>query len=177
MHIYGPEGSRRELGMEALVENIYRMAAWHDEVKFARLDERAFDMRAHEFQAKEPEVVYDEDGVKVTSFPVPHGIYGAVGYRLDWQGLTFVFAGDCEPSSLTVENSQGADVLVTGDAKYHDARLAEELGVALIDAGHFATEKLMIGRVVKDLQLAVEKRHWDIKIEAYTGEEEPFRVY
>jgi ribonuclease Z len=112
MNIYGPEGSRPELGMEALVENIYRLAAWHDEVKYARLDVRAFDMRAHEFQAREPEVVYDEDGAKVTAFPVPHGIYGAVGYRLDWKGLSFVFAGDCEPSSLTVENSQNVDVLI-----------------------------------------------------------------
>lgn len=112
MHIYGPEGDRRELGMDALVENLYRMAAWHDEVKFARLDVRAFDMRAHQFQARAPEVVYEENGAKITSFPVPHGIYGAVGYRLDWNGLSMVFAGDCEPSSLTVENSQDVDVLI-----------------------------------------------------------------
>jgi ribonuclease Z len=112
MHIYGPEGETREMGMDALVENIYRMAAWHDAVKFARLDVRAFDMQAHQFQAREPEVVYDEDGVKITAFPVPHGIYGAVGFRLEWKGLSMVFAGDCEPSSLTVENSQDLDVLI-----------------------------------------------------------------
>ena len=112
MNIYGPAGETRELGMEALVENIYRLAAWHDAVKYARLDVRAFDMRAHQFVPEEPTVVYDEGGVAVTAFPVPHGIYGAVGYRLDWNGLSMVFAGDCEPSSLTVENSQGLDVLI-----------------------------------------------------------------
>jgi len=112
MHIYGPAGETRELGMEALVENIYRLAAWHDAVKFARLDTRAFDMRAHQFVPEEPSVVYDESGVKVIAFPVPHGIYGAVGYRLEWNGLAMVFAGDCEPSSLTVENSQDLDVLI-----------------------------------------------------------------
>ncbi len=68
-------------------------------------------------------------------------------------------------------------MLVTGDAKYHDARQAEELGIALIDAGHFSTEKIMIDRVARDLQKAAEKRRWDIKFEAFTGEEEPFRVY
>jgi ribonuclease Z len=112
MHIYGPAGEKRELGMEALVENIYKLAAWHDAVKYGRLDTRGFDMRAHEFIPEEPQVVYDQNDAKVTAFPVPHGIYGAVGYRLDYKGLSMVFAGDCEPSTLTVENSQDVDVLI-----------------------------------------------------------------
>jgi ribonuclease Z len=57
-------------------------------------------------------VVYEANGVIVRSFPVPHGIDGAVGYRLEWNGLSMVFAGDCEPSTLTVEHSQGLDVLI-----------------------------------------------------------------
>ncbi len=67
--------------------------------------------------------------------------------------------------------------MVTGDAKYHDARQAEELGIALIDAGHFATERIMIDKVVSAMRLAAELRRLDIAFEAYTGEEEPFRVY
>lgn len=38
----------------------------------------------------------------------------------------------------------GADVLVTGDVKYHDAQAAERLGVAVIDAGHAATEQPVV---------------------------------
>lgn len=34
-----------------------------------------------------------------------------------------------------------ADVFVTGDIKYHDAQKALELGLSLIDAGHYETEK------------------------------------
>jgi len=34
----------------------------------------------------------------------------------------------------------GADAYVTGDLDYHDALLAESLGLAAIDAGHAATE-------------------------------------
>ena len=56
--------------------------------------------------------IFDAKGVKVTAFSVPHGIDGAVGYRLDWNGLSMVFAGDCEPSQLTVDNSQDLDVLI-----------------------------------------------------------------
>jgi putative NIF3 family GTP cyclohydrolase 1 type 2 len=41
----------------------------------------------------------------------------------------------------------GADVLVTGDVKYHEARDAQELGISLIDAGHFHTEIIMAAAV------------------------------
>ena len=36
--------------------------------------------------------------------------------------------------------SSGADAYVTGDLDYHDALLAESLGLAAVDAGHAATE-------------------------------------
>lgn len=39
----------------------------------------------------------------------------------------------------------GADLLVTGDVKYHAARIAAETeNFALVDAGHFETERLFI---------------------------------
>ncbi len=38
----------------------------------------------------------------------------------------------------------GADVIVTGDVKYHDALEAEAVGLAIIDAGHFYTENPII---------------------------------
>lgn len=85
--------------------------------------------------------------------------------------------GGSGASLLQTAHRQGADVLVTGDVKYHDARQAEELGIALLDAGHFATEKLMIGQVVDALQGAAREHHWGVHFEAYTGEQDPFRLY
>jgi dinuclear metal center YbgI/SA1388 family protein len=78
---------------------------------------------------------------------------------------------------LQTAHRQGADVLVTGDVKYHDARQAEDLGIALIDAGHFATEQLMIEQVTKSLQAAARQLKWGVAFEAYTGERDPFRFY
>jgi dinuclear metal center YbgI/SA1388 family protein len=78
---------------------------------------------------------------------------------------------------LQAAHRQGADVLVTGDVKYHEARQAEELGIALIDAGHFATEQLMIEQVTQSLQAAARQLNWGVAFEAYTGEEDPFRFY
>jgi len=112
MHIHGPAGETPELGIDALVDSIYRFARWHDRTKLGNLDTRGFDMQAHEFVPDEAKVVYDSNGVTITAFPVPHGIYGAVGYRLDYAGMSVVYAGDCEPSTITVENSQDVDLLI-----------------------------------------------------------------
>ena len=47
-------------------------------------------------------------------------------------------------SYLSAAKKAGADVYVTGDMKYHDAQLASELGICVVDAGHFGTEKQIV---------------------------------
>lgn len=41
----------------------------------------------------------------------------------------------------------GADVYITGDVKYHEAQMAEDLDIILIDAGHYATEIIFMDGV------------------------------
>ena len=54
----------------------------------------------------------------------------------------------------------GADAYVTGDVDYHDALLAESLGLTVIDAGHAATElpslRPLAGRLAKLVDVPVE---------------------
>lgn len=42
---------------------------------------------------------------------------------------------------MPLAKAQKADVFITGDLKYHDGQRAEELGIWVLDAGHFDTEK------------------------------------
>ncbi|MBJ6726655.1 Nif3-like dinuclear metal center hexameric protein [Geomesophilobacter sediminis] len=70
---------------------------------------------------------------------------------------------------------KGADLLVTGDLKYHEARDAEALGVAVVDAGHFATERIMIDGLAEALRKALEARRFEAEIITCQGEREPFR--
>ncbi|SHG96400.1 Nif3-like dinuclear metal center hexameric protein [Tepidibacter thalassicus] len=48
--------------------------------------------------------------------------------------------------------NKGADVLITGDVKYHDAQDAVEMGMAVIDAGHFGSENIFSDVVVEYLK-------------------------
>jgi len=70
---------------------------------------------------------------------------------------------------------QGADVLVTGDLKYHEARYAEQGGLAVIDAGHFATERLMVNHLSEILNQAAQVSGLGLKFVAFAEETDPFR--
>lgn len=71
----------------------------------------------------------------------------------------------------------GADVLVTGDVKYHDARDAEALGLALIDAGHFGTEIIMAQAIKERLQQQLaDSGYMTCEVITYGDEYDPFRL-
>ena len=49
----------------------------------------------------------------MTSFPVVHALSGAVGYRLDFAGLSFAYSGDtCAAWPLVRANEGGVDLLI-----------------------------------------------------------------
>ncbi len=67
-------------------------------------------------------------------------------------------------ASLIPEISrEGVGLLITGDIKYHEARDAEALGLALIDAGHQGTEEIVAGYLSRLLQEECGKR--DMKVD------------
>lgn len=64
---------------------------------------------------------------------------------------------------INMVKGQGIDLLVTGDLKYHEARDAEMIDLAVIDAGHQGTEEIMVP-YIKNL-LDNECRHRGYKVE------------
>lgn len=75
---------------------------------------------------------------------------------------------------LDKANMQGADTYVTGDVKYHEAQHAQELGINLIDAGHFGTEMPVVETIATYLQNENEKNKWQIEIIADTSAKDVF---
>jgi len=56
----------------------------------------------------------------------------------------------------------GADALITGDIKHHDALYCLEEGLSIIDATHFATEQLIKDRIFTSLQSEINKLQYNI---------------
>lgn len=53
---------------------------------------------------------------------------------------------------------KGADAYVTGDVKYHEAQRAAQLGIHVIDAGHFATEFPVVEILAKKLDEIINSK-------------------
>lgn len=77
-------------------------------------------------------------------------------------------------SLLRQAHNLGAQVLVTGDVKYHDAREAEMLGIGLLDVGHFPSEIPMVREFRARLGKEVEKAGFEAEILACENERDPF---
>lgn len=67
----------------------------------------------------------------------------------------------------------GADVYVTGDLKYHQVQTALAHGLALIDAGHYATERPVLRLVAERLAAALRDRGVEV---AVAGAADRFRT-
>jgi len=112
LQIYGPSGSTPELGTKVHVDHIRAAWAWDVTSRAGTLPNAGGEIVAQEFDYSKTAVIYNKNGVKVTSFPAIHIRDGSVSFRLDWNGLSFVFGGDSVPNKWFVKEAKGADVVV-----------------------------------------------------------------
>lgn len=74
---------------------------------------------------------------------------------------------------VSVASTAGADLLITGDVGHHDALEARDLGLALIDGGHFYTEKAALRLFTNRLKCTLKELDWDVRVEFYDDEMNP----
>jgi len=80
-----------------------------------------------------------------------------------------VFCGSFDGDLETIKRSN-VDVLITGDIKYHTALDAEEMGLCIIDAGHFSSEHLIVDK----LKLFLKNKFYNIDVVCSELEIDPF---
>lgn len=68
----------------------------------------------------------------------------------------------------------GGQVYVTGDVKYHEAQLAYELGMTIIDPGHFHSEKIILPEIKKYLNRELGD---ELKIKVIMESSMPHKIY
>jgi ribonuclease Z len=112
VYVYGPSGTEPRLGTKHFCEAIEEALAWDAEAGKGHINPESTKIVGTEFDCMKTQVVYDKNGVKVTSFPVIHCISGAVGYRLDFAGLSFAFSGDTRAGWPLVKACEGVDLLI-----------------------------------------------------------------
>jgi ribonuclease Z len=133
LHVYGGTGETPELGTRAAVEALVKALAWDIKSRTGLLPDAGGEVITHEFDYKpENQVVYEKNGVRITSWPAIHALDGSVSYRLEWNGLSFVFGGDTRPNRWFIEYAAGADFAIhecfptpEGLASFNDWELRE----------------------------------------------------
>jgi len=112
VYVWGPSGTKPRLGTKHFCEAIEDALAWDAEAGKGPINPESMKIKGSEFDFSKTQAVYEKNGVKVTSFPVIHCISGAVGYRLDFAGLSFGFSGDSRPCWPLVRACEGVDLLI-----------------------------------------------------------------
>jgi ribonuclease Z len=113
VNVWGPSGTEPRLGTRRFCEGIEMALAWDTEAGKGPINEDSMRIVANEFDWSQTGVVYEANGVSVTSFPVVHSLSGAVGYRVDFAGLSFSYSGDtCAAWPLVRANEGGLDLLI-----------------------------------------------------------------
>jgi ribonuclease Z len=103
VEIWGGGSDEPELGLAAFVEHMSKALAWDTKSVRGANVTSGMEAIAHELPYDRPEVVYERNGVTISSFPVIHALNGAVGYKVEYAGRTVVFSGDTRPCRYVVE--------------------------------------------------------------------------
>jgi dinuclear metal center YbgI/SA1388 family protein len=92
-------------------------------------------------------------------------------------GLSVTHAAVCSGSGASLMKDflkSEAQVYITGDIRYHDARSAEDEGRGLIDIGHFASEHMVVEDLAKRIRTMIRKAGFNVSVRACGMERDPF---
>ena len=131
VYVWGPSGTEPRLGTRHFVESIQEALAWDTAAGHGAINPDSMRLVASEFDFSQTQVVYEENGVKVTSFPVVHALSGAVGYRVDFAGLSFVYSGDARACWPLVRACDGGVDLLIHECFPPAAALAAASGLSI----------------------------------------------
>jgi len=133
MHVWGPTGDGHALGTQAFVDGLLAANYWDLKSREGNIPTSGAEIITHEFDWTTTQVVYDENGITVTSFPAIHAMAGAVSYRIDWNGMSVVYSGDTKINNFMIEQGQNVDLLIH-ETFLPAEILSEKTGMALENA-------------------------------------------
>lgn len=157
LRVTGPSGRTPEDGTKYMIEGMQQMVHWHTDSFNSSPIGDGYEVEVNEFDFRDDGgICYEEDGVTIRHWRRSHTKDGASAYRLDWNGLSFVWTGDGRPDELTAEYAKGADVFVTelqadvGKLQHVKTGLPEVIVNNTIDIAH--TPHYATGYLINQVQ-------------------------
>ena len=126
LRVWGPSGMTPELGTKYSMDNFLKHANWDYTTRKFIIGAAPGNIETTEFDYKGVnQVVYQENGVTIRSWPSVHAGDGPVSYSLEYSGLKVVIGGDTFPNRWFLQYAKDADVAI------HEAFMGPELFVTL----------------------------------------------
>jgi ribonuclease Z len=150
VEIWGPAGEDDHLGTAAYTRHLEAAHAWDMKSLSGHPGQSGARSITTEVAYDRPQVVYERNGVTISSFPVIHIHNGAVGYRLDYAGRSVVFSGDTRPCHYVIDACDGVDLLIhetfpTAPVLSQKAGMPLQVAEFIVDGAH--TSPAMAGKV------------------------------
>jgi ribonuclease Z len=123
LEVWGPSGSREDMGTKYAVEHMLKAYNWDYMTRAVTINPIPGEIKVHEFDYKGlNQLVYEDKakGVTIRSFPTIHAGDGPVSYALRWNDYKIVIGGDTAPNKWFIEYAKGADLAI------HEAFMTSE---------------------------------------------------
>ncbi len=113
LRVWGPSGARPDMGTKYSMEHFMKFANWDFMTRAVAISPVPGTITVNEFDYKgENQVVYQEKGVSIRSWPAAHSGDGPVSYSLEYAGMKIVIGGDTFPNKWFIEYAKGADLVI-----------------------------------------------------------------
>ncbi len=104
------------------------------------------------------------------SLGVPARLYGSA----DRAVCTLAVAGGAYSEGFEEAMAAGAQALLTGEVRHHHAVEAAEMGMLLLEGGHFGTEAPMLAPLALGLQNMADTLQYSVRV--HVSRQEPYRL-
>ncbi len=113
LRVWGPNSTEDRLGTKYMIDRMKEMYSWDYASRLGNVNTEGFQIDVTEFDYKAVnQVIYNENGVTITTLPAIHALDGSVSFILTWNGLKFSFSSDTYPNNWWLEHTKGSDLSI-----------------------------------------------------------------
>ena len=113
LRVWGPSGQTPEMGTKYAMEHFLKFVHWDKMTREYKVTPIPGQIETIEFDYKVPDqIVYQENGVTIRSYPAIHIGDGPVSYMFEYAGMKVLFSGDTVPNKWFVKYGEGVDLAI-----------------------------------------------------------------
>jgi len=113
LRVWGPSGATPEMGTAYAMEHFLKFVNWDKVTREYKITPIPGQVSVTEFDYQGvDQVVYQENGVTIRSYPAIHTGDGPVSFKLEYAGMSVLFSGDTVPNKWFIKYGKGVDLAI-----------------------------------------------------------------